>query len=271
MRGGGGMTEAPELVPSPVARSTALHPDAAGSQGQQQEQQQQQEEEQPATSRRAAAGKDVAATDALDASAIVITPLMPARPELQLGVRCDAEVTLVPGAVRGRGAFGRVVEGLYGGQRVAVKLMADALAGAAPSESLLRSFAAEVEVLGRCRHPNVVRLLAACLGPPQPCLVMELMETSLDRLLHGGADSPGVPALMPLTKVRPPAATCRHLPPPAAAGLQPHAAACSDTCHAAVVPGPRCSHAPLAVRPCPCRTSTSAAGRPRSLTSWTCC
>ncbi len=43
---------------------------------------------------------------------------------------------------------------------------------------------AEVEVLGRCCHPNVVRLLAACLTPPRLCLVMELMETSLDKLIH---------------------------------------------------------------------------------------
>ncbi|GLI66124.1 hypothetical protein VaNZ11_009853 [Volvox africanus] len=42
----------------------------------------------------------------------------------------------------------------------------------------------EVEVLARCQHPNVVRLLAACLRPPRFCLVMELMETSLDRLLY---------------------------------------------------------------------------------------
>ncbi len=40
-------------------------------------------------------------------------------------------------------------------------------------------------MLGRCQHPNVVRLLAACLTPPRLCLVMELMETSLDKLLHG--------------------------------------------------------------------------------------
>ncbi|GFR43685.1 hypothetical protein Agub_g4793, partial [Astrephomene gubernaculifera] len=54
----------------------------------------------------------------------------------------------------------------------------------------------EVEVLGRCCHPNVVRLLAACLSPPQPCLVMELMESSLDRLLHARPAG-----LLPLNRV----------------------------------------------------------------------
>ncbi|GLI60477.1 hypothetical protein VaNZ11_002636 [Volvox africanus] len=43
----------------------------------------------------------------------------------------------------------------------------------------------EVEVLARCQHPNIVRLLAASLQAPRFCLVMELMETSLDRLLYG--------------------------------------------------------------------------------------
>ncbi|KAG2487730.1 hypothetical protein HYH03_013729 [Edaphochlamys debaryana] len=61
-------------------------------------------------------------------------------------------------------------------------------------ESLVR----EVEVLSRIHHPNCVKLLAANLGPPQPCLVMELMDTSLDRMLYG---SGGPPVLLPLDKV----------------------------------------------------------------------
>ncbi|KAG2482335.1 hypothetical protein HYH03_018723 [Edaphochlamys debaryana] len=52
----------------------------------------------------------------------------------------------------------------------------------------LRALAAEVEVMGRCSHPNIVRLLAACLAPPRPCLVFELMETNLDRLVFGARE-----------------------------------------------------------------------------------
>ncbi|KAG2494544.1 hypothetical protein HYH03_007311 [Edaphochlamys debaryana] len=48
-----------------------------------------------------------------------------------------------------------------------------------------KTFVAEVEVMGRLRHPNIIRLLAASLQPPHVCLVMELAETSLDRLLYG--------------------------------------------------------------------------------------
>ncbi|GIL47137.1 hypothetical protein Vafri_4032 [Volvox africanus] len=154
---------------------------------------------------------------------VVVTPLTPPRLDLALGVACGNEVTLLP-IVRGKGSFGRVHEGMYGGQRVAVKLLPcdlltapepavyDAVGGSPaaacppaggakqpdeakvegegirqPREQAARAldtFTQEVEVLGRCQHPNVVRLLAACLDPPQPCLVMELMETSLDRLVH---------------------------------------------------------------------------------------
>ncbi|GLC71963.1 hypothetical protein PLESTF_001189600 [Pleodorina starrii] len=108
------------------------------------------------------------------------------------------EVALIPGAVRGKGAFGRVVEGTYRGQRVAVKLMTGGGLGAGPgcSERLLKSFTHEVEVLARCCHPHVVRLLAACVSPPQLCLVMELMDTSLEAMIR---NAPG--RLLPMNAV----------------------------------------------------------------------
>ncbi|KAG2486904.1 hypothetical protein HYH03_014404 [Edaphochlamys debaryana] len=75
----------------------------------------------------------------------------------------------------------------------------------------LASFATEVSVLGRCSHPNIVRLLAACLSPPRMCLVFEIMEVSLERLVFGRGPHPGaggdpsalgtVGALLPLPTV----------------------------------------------------------------------
>ncbi|GLI63910.1 hypothetical protein VaNZ11_007048 [Volvox africanus] len=59
----------------------------------------------------------------------------------------------------------------------------------------LRQLVQEVQVLGRCQHPCIVRLLAACMTPPRVCLVLELMDTSLEKLLFGrrrGAAGNGV-------------------------------------------------------------------------------
>ncbi|KAG2454893.1 hypothetical protein HYH02_000724 [Chlamydomonas schloesseri] len=102
-------------------------------------------------------------------------------------------LTLLP-TLRGKGAFGRVVEGIYQGQRVAVKVLTPAGLSQELSDDLRASFRQEVEVLGRCRHENVVRLLAASLTPKQFCLVMELCECSLEKLIYNGS-------LMPLPKV----------------------------------------------------------------------
>ncbi|PNH02222.1 putative serine/threonine-protein kinase, partial [Tetrabaena socialis] len=50
--------------------------------------------------------------------------------------------------------------------------------------------------MGRCRHPNIVRIMAACIKPPCPFLVMELMDTALDKLMYGKG-----PTLLPMDLV----------------------------------------------------------------------
>ncbi|GIL85726.1 hypothetical protein Vretimale_13165 [Volvox reticuliferus] len=86
---------------------------------------------------------------------------------------------------------------MYNGQPVAVKLMACDWPWGQPTEAFTRCFAQELQVLSRCQHPNVVRLLAASVDAPHLCLVLELMETSLERVIHGDPTAP----LMPLPKV----------------------------------------------------------------------
>ncbi|KAG2501095.1 hypothetical protein HYH03_000913 [Edaphochlamys debaryana] len=116
-------------------------------------------------------------------------------------------VQLLP-TVLGKGATGRVQLGLYRGARVAVKLLLEegqveadgtgAQGGA--RKRLLRGLVQELEVLARCKHDNVVRLLAACLEPPQAFMCLELMETSLDKLLYGSGTGEGATggSLLPL-------------------------------------------------------------------------
>ncbi len=82
---------------------------------------------------------------------------------------------LVPGfrdlTYIGRGGMGVVFRGIEEatGRPAAVKLVADAAAG---SETLVR-FLQEAEILGRLRHPNIVRLLASGLADGQLFLASE--------------------------------------------------------------------------------------------------
>ncbi|KAG2441456.1 hypothetical protein HXX76_003078 [Chlamydomonas incerta] len=132
----------------------------------------------------------------------------PTSPTPSTASSCNAAadaLELLP-VVRGRGAFGRVVEGIYRGERVAVKMLLGPGDGAATgAQGLQDALRQEVEVLGRCSHPNVVKLLAACLDPRQPCLVMELCDTSLEALIFKrggpGAGPAPAPAQMPLATV----------------------------------------------------------------------
>eukprot|EP00198_Chlamydomonas_reinhardtii_P010236 XP_001699573.1 predicted protein [Chlamydomonas reinhardtii] len=46
------------------------------------------------------------------------------------------------------------------------------------------SLSQEIQVLARLRHPNIVKLLAANTRPPMVCLVLERMDTSLEKVIH---------------------------------------------------------------------------------------
>ncbi|KAG2496826.1 hypothetical protein HYH03_005232 [Edaphochlamys debaryana] len=137
--------------------------------------------------------------------------------------RGEDVVSLIPNSLLGKGNFGKVVVGMYRGQRVAVKLineldllpmLSPSMAAAAAaqyeaaraergsggtSDKCLRGLLQEVEILGRCEHPNIIKLLAACLTPPRMFLVLELCETSLDKVLYGSGDGTDPP--IPLTTV----------------------------------------------------------------------
>ncbi|GIL76861.1 hypothetical protein Vretifemale_6388 [Volvox reticuliferus] len=81
---------------------------------------------------------------------------------------------------------------------VATEEAAKAAAGSAGDllkDSHYHQFLQEVGVLARIRHPNIVRLLAACTRPPHMCLVMERMEMSLERLMYGNDPGGGIMSL----------------------------------------------------------------------------
>eukprot|EP00198_Chlamydomonas_reinhardtii_P011682 XP_001701019.1 predicted protein [Chlamydomonas reinhardtii] len=112
------------------------------------------------------------AADEAAAPLVVVTPFTPPRADFQEldDTQAAQELRLVP-VTLGKGTYGRVMAGEYRGRRVAVKLLTDP-EGMPPDqlEPFLETFAREAEVLGRCEHANVVKLLAANLRPPRVCL-----------------------------------------------------------------------------------------------------
>ncbi|CAH0473502.1 unnamed protein product [Peronospora belbahrii] len=80
------------------------------------------------------------------------------------------EITL--GRMIGEGAFGKVHEGKWRGKSVAIKL----LICQELRSDILNEFQSEVEIMSVLRHPNICRLLGACMDPPHRALVVELLQ-----------------------------------------------------------------------------------------------
>ncbi|CAI5724144.1 unnamed protein product [Hyaloperonospora brassicae] len=80
------------------------------------------------------------------------------------------EITL--GRMIGEGAFGKVHEGKWRNKSVAVKL----LICQDLRSDILNEFQSEVEIMSVLRHPNICRLLGACMEPPHRALVVELLQ-----------------------------------------------------------------------------------------------
>lgn len=91
--------------------------------------------------------------------------------------------------ILGEGGFGRVYSGvLEDGTKVAVKVLKrdDQQGG--------REFLAEVEMLSRLHHRNLVKLIGICTEERARCLVYELIPNgSVESHLHGGVDKETAP------------------------------------------------------------------------------
>eukprot|EP01088_Endostelium_zonatum_P014239 TRINITY_DN3033_c1_g1_i1.p1 TRINITY_DN3033_c1_g1~~TRINITY_DN3033_c1_g1_i1.p1 ORF type:complete len:535 (+),score=157.27 TRINITY_DN3033_c1_g1_i1:62-1666(+) len=79
-----------------------------------------------------------------------------------------------------RGSYGIVYSGTFRGTEVAIKKMLVPKM----SEQELKDFHAEVNIMKKLHHPNVVLLMAVCSTPPNLAFVTELMVGSLWGLLH---------------------------------------------------------------------------------------
>ncbi|KAL5196719.1 hypothetical protein ABZP36_000231 [Zizania latifolia] len=84
------------------------------------------------------------------------------------------------------GSDSRVYRGIYGRQAVAVKMMRAPEGDDDRRRALEEQFNAEVTLLWRLRHPNVVQFVAACREPPVYCVITEYMSRgTLRAYLHG--------------------------------------------------------------------------------------
>ncbi|KAI4990577.1 hypothetical protein ZWY2020_038940 [Hordeum vulgare] len=88
----------------------------------------------------------------------------------------------------GRGTTADIHRATWRGLEVAVKWIRPELLRSNPSAEAF--FAQELDALSRQRHPHVLRLMGACLRPPESCfLVTELLSgATLGEWLHGGKE-----------------------------------------------------------------------------------
>ena len=95
----------------------------------------------------------------------------------------------------GRGCFGTVYQSKLNGAPCVVKKLHDILTGAGGSQyvsedqwkNIVEKFKAEIKLLSRQRHPNIVQFLGVCGldGDPRDiCLVMEQMDMDLEHFIE---------------------------------------------------------------------------------------
>ncbi|GIL59077.1 hypothetical protein Vafri_14033 [Volvox africanus] len=94
------------------------------------------------------------------------------------------EIHVFRDGLLGQGAFGAVYRGVYRRDMVAVKLLNGSIVDGRALQRDMASFHAELSILSRLRHKNIVRLYGGCMRPPCIFLVMQLMRQSLDSVIH---------------------------------------------------------------------------------------
>lgn len=83
------------------------------------------------------------------------------------------------------GTYSRLYHGIYKQRPVAVKVMRQPDEDDTVATSLEKQFTAEVTLLFRLRHPNIIDFVAACKKPPVFCIITEYLPGgSLRTYLH---------------------------------------------------------------------------------------
>ena len=103
----------------------------------------------------------------------------------------------------GRGSDATVHQGEFRGQRVAIKVLhAELIAGTSQEaiQGFLAKFGEECCRIGQLNHPRVVEFFGVGRAPNgSPCMVTELMESSLAQRMKS---TPGDPYIQTLTYIR---------------------------------------------------------------------
>ena len=93
------------------------------------------------------------------------------------------EVTLNKTEILGTGAWGYVVEGVFRGQRVAVKCLHSLIR----QPHFLQIVRREVEIMAQLRHPHLLLFVAVVVDNPSgPLIITELLDTTLRRSYETG-------------------------------------------------------------------------------------
>jgi len=79
-----------------------------------------------------------------------------------------------------RGSFGVIYAGKFRGTEVAIKKLINQNL----TDKQLKEFNAEIIIMKKLHHPNVLLLMGVVTVPPNLCIIMELLEGSLWDLLH---------------------------------------------------------------------------------------
>ncbi|KAJ4775617.1 Protein kinase superfamily protein [Rhynchospora pubera] len=126
-------------------------------------------------------GMSISVPSSLDSAVSAMATYPPSVKTFSLEELSKATESFSSKRVLGEGGFGRVYQGtLESGTDVAVKLLTR------EDRSGDREFIAEVEMLSRLHHKNLVKLIGICIEGSKRCLVYELVRNgSVESHLHG--------------------------------------------------------------------------------------